>query len=80
MMDISLGGLIGAIVGTIMAAATYGTIVDFTEARLKSRRAPGAEDRATFTQELALMRRGLLAFDILLFGGLGYWIGDMIGG
>ena len=31
-------------------------------------------------QELALLRRGVLAFDLLLFCALGYWIGAKIGG
>jgi hypothetical protein len=41
---------------------------------------PAAEDHSTFAQDLSLIRRGVLAFDILVFGGVGYWIGDSIGG
>jgi hypothetical protein len=79
MIDISLGGLIGAVVGTIIAAVAYGPLADAIERALTAGRAPAAGDGATDRQELALMRRGVLAFDILLFGGLGYWIGDMFG-
>ena len=34
------------------------------------------QERATFERKLGIMRRTVLAFDLLLFGGLGYWIGD----
>ena len=43
---------------------------------MRAGRVPSAEDRTTVGQELALLRRGVLAFDILICGGLGYWIGD----
>ena len=80
MIDISLGGLIGAIVGTVIAAASYGMLVTLIEHWFKGRRGAMAEDRATLQRELALLRRTVLAIDILLFGGVGYWIGDRIGG
>ena len=79
MIDLSVGGLIGAIVGTVIAAAIYGKLIAVIERRVRGWRVPRVEDRAGFEQELALLRRGILAFDILLFAGLGYWIGDMIG-
>jgi len=71
MIDISLAGLVGAIIGTILAAATYGTVIDAIERWLMARRAPGEHPG----DEVALLRRGVLAFDILLFAGVGYWIG-----
>jgi len=76
MIDISLAGLIGAIVGTIIAAAAYGTLIDAIEHWLKAHRDP--QERPG--DEIALLRRGVLAFDILAFAGLGYWIGYEIGG
>jgi hypothetical protein len=78
-MDISLAGLIGAAVGTAVSAAIYGRLVERIETALrKGRRAE--DDRGTFAQEIALLRRGVLAVDILLCAGLGYWIGQKIGG
>jgi len=76
MMDISLAGLVGAIVGTLVAAAIYGTLVDVLDRRLQRPQAP--EDRAMVEQDRALLRRGVLAFDIALCAGIGYFIGDRI--
>jgi hypothetical protein len=78
-MDISLAGLTGAVLGTIASAAIYGPLIDAIERGLRKRRV-ATEDRATFGQELALLRRGILAADMLLCAGIGYWIGLTIGG
>ena len=76
MIDISLAGLVGATVGIVIAAAVYGTAIDAVERWLASRREPHEGSG----EEVALLRRGVLAFDILLFAGLGYWIGYRISG
>jgi predicted DNA-binding transcriptional regulator len=78
-MELSLAGLIGAALGTIVSAATYGRLIDAIEERLRNRRV-ALDDRATFAQEIALLRRGILAADLLVCAGLGYWIGLTIGG
>lgn len=80
MIAISYAGLAGATVGLLVAALIYGPLAAAVERRLRARRVPAAEDHATFAQDLSLVRRGVLAFDILVFGGLGYWLGDTIGG
>jgi hypothetical protein len=78
-MELSLAGLVGAALGTAASALFYGRLIDAIEAALRKGR--GAEDdSATFAQELALLRRGVLAADMLLCAGLGYWIGLKIGG
>ena len=76
MIDISLAGLIGAFLGIVFAAAVYGTVIDAIERWLAAQRAPQQHGG----EELALLRRGVLAFDMLVFAGLGYWIGSEIGG
>jgi hypothetical protein len=78
-MELSFAGLIGAVLGTMVSAALYGPLIDAVEGTLRKRRA-ATEDRATFVQEIALLRRGILAADMLLCAGLGYWIGLTIGG
>ena len=78
-MDISLAGLIGAAVGTAVSAAIYGRLIERIETALRKRRR-AEDDRGTFAQEIALLRRGVLAVDMLLCAGLGYWIGQKIGG
>jgi len=81
MTGLSLAGLLGAMVGTIVAAINYFAVIGFVQKSLRSHdRSQTPEERATFESKLALMRRIVLAFDILLFGGLGYWLGELIGG
>jgi hypothetical protein len=78
-MELSLAGLIGAVLGTIVSAVIYGRLIDAVEGVLRKRRAV-TDDQATFAQEIALLRRGILAADMLLCAGIGYWIGLTIGG
>ena len=77
MMEISFSGLLGAIVGTIVAALCYGTLIDAIERFLTARRSPA--ERSTAGAEVVLLRHGVLTIDILTFAGLGYWIGHVIG-
>jgi glycerol uptake facilitator-like aquaporin len=78
-MEISLAGLLGAIIGTVVAAVTYGPVVNVVERAFRSRGAPQtATERATFENELLVLRRAVLAVDILVFAGLGYWLGMLI--
>jgi hypothetical protein len=39
-----------------------------------------AEERATLEQEMSALRRAVLAADIIVFAGIGYWLGMTIGG
>jgi len=81
MIDLSLSGLLGAIVGTMVAAFAYGPLAAAVERGVRAR-APGenAAERATLEQELSLLRRAVLLGDIIVFAGIGYWLGGMIGG
>jgi hypothetical protein len=74
---LSLGGLLGAIAGTVVAAVLYGPLVSRLEHKLRSRPRDAA-DRERFEQELTMMRYGLFAADILVCGGIGYGAGDWI--
>ncbi len=78
-MELSLAGLIGAVLGTIASAVIYGPLVGAVERALRKGRA-ATDDAATFAQEIALLRRGILAADMLLCAGIGYWIGVKIAG
>ena len=78
-MEPSLAGLIGAVLGTMVSAVFYGPLIDAVEGVLRKRRAV-TDDPATFAQEIAVLRRGILAADMLLCAGVGYWIGLAIGG
>ena len=84
MLDISWGGLLGSIVGTILSALIYGTLIDAIERLLKARQKsdqqpdqpPGSVPMSG--AEIALMRRGVLAVNILAFASLGYVSGHWI--
>ena len=81
MIDLSLAGLLGAVVGTVVAAIAYGPLVALMERGFRARGQPEtAEQRETFGQEISLLRRAVLAVDIIVFGGIGYWLGQTIGG
>jgi hypothetical protein len=81
MIDLSLAGLLGAVVGTVVAAIAYGPLVALIERAFRARGQPEtAEQRETFGQELSLLRRAVLAVDIIVFGGIGYWLGQTVGG
>src|SRR6201982_1194680 len=79
MMDLSLAGLIGAVIGTIVAALAYVPLLTFVERGLRSRVSAGSADgRGGFEQEASLLRKAVLAGDIILFAGIGYWLGAMM--
>jgi hypothetical protein len=81
MMELSLAGLLGAIAGTALAAVNYTMVIGFVQKSLRAHdRSQTPEERATFEDKLALMRRIVLALDIVFFGGIGYWLGVLIGG
>ena len=81
MIDLSLAGLLGATVGIVVAAFAYGPLVAFVERGFRSRDpSPSEEQRNTFEQEMSLLRRAVLAVDILVLSGIGYWLGATIAG
>jgi hypothetical protein len=79
MIAISLGGLLGAIACTIVAALVYGPVANAIERRMRAR-PRNAEDQPRLPQEIGLMRHGVITFDLLLCCGLGYWLGERIAG
>jgi NADH-quinone oxidoreductase subunit I len=64
-MELSFAGLIGAVLGTVVSAVLYGPLIDAVEGALRKHRI-ATEERSTFAQEIALLRRGILATDMLL--------------
>jgi len=78
MINLSLAGLLGAVVGTIVAALVYVPLVDLVERGLRSRADSSAEGE-TLEQEISLLRRAVFAADIIVFAGIGYWLGGMVG-
>jgi hypothetical protein len=77
MLDISLAGLIGAVIGTFVAAMVYGPLALIVERGFRSARPPRGQGSEG---AISMLRRAVLAADILVFGGIGYWLGAMIAG
>jgi hypothetical protein len=76
MLDISLAGLIGAIVGTVVAGVNYHLFIGVLERAMREREpTQTAEQRDAMGAKLSLMRRFVLTADLLVFAGIGYWIG-----
>jgi hypothetical protein len=81
MVDLSLAGLAGAVVGIIVAAFAYVPLVRSIERGFRARQPSGtAEEQATIELELSLLRRAVLAVDIIVFAGIGYWLAQRIAG
>jgi hypothetical protein len=87
MIDLSFAGLIGAFLGTAIAGFAYVPLVSSIERYLRARAAsqPTDESRSlaeqeTLKQEISLLRRSVLAADIIAFAGLGYWLAATLAG
>jgi hypothetical protein len=81
MMDLSLAGLIGAFIGMAIAAVAYAPLVSLLERFLRAGAACDSAEKGrtgseqeTSQQEISLLRRGVLAADIIVFAGFGYWL------
>ena len=80
-MDYSLPGFIGAFVGVVIGVINYGVVIAFVEARLrKLDRSQTRAERGEFERKISLMRRIVLAIDIVAFSAVGYWFGRTVGG
>ena len=80
MIDLSFAGLLGAVAGTVVAAFAYVPLIAFVERRFRSHDpAQSAQERETFEQEVSILRRAVLAADIIVFAGFGYWLGHTLG-
>jgi hypothetical protein len=81
MIDLSLAGLLGAVLGTVASAFAYGPLLALVE-RIFRPRDPfaSAEERSVLEREIPLLRRVVLAVDMIVLAGVGYWLGQMIGG
>jgi hypothetical protein len=80
-MELSLAGLLGAFVGTVLGVINYAVIVGFVESRLRALdKSETAAEREEFERKISLMRRIILGLDIFVFAGVGYVVGKTIGG
>ena len=80
-MELSLSGLIGAVVGTVLGVINYAVIVGFVEARLRALdKSQTAAEREEFERKISVMRRLVLGIDIVVLASIGYWFGTTLGG
>jgi hypothetical protein len=80
-MELTLGGLIGAVIGTVLGAVNYAAIVSYVEKRLRALdTSQTAQEREEFERKVWLMRRIVLGVSIFALGGLGYWFGTSLAG
>jgi hypothetical protein len=78
MIDLSAAGLAGAVIGTAIAALIYGRLAALLERSLLRERSQTRGDGEPV--ERALLLRVVLATDIIIFAGIGYWLGTVIAG
>jgi hypothetical protein len=76
MIDLSFAGLIGAILGTAVAAVVYHLFIGNLERTVQARiQSLPDDERGDFS--LSVVRRVVLTLDLLVFAALGYWLGSM---
>jgi len=80
-VELSPAGFIGAVIGTVVGVVNYAVVVGVVQTRLrKLDRSETSAEREEFEKKLSLMRRMVLAIDIVVFAALGYWFGRTVGG
>jgi hypothetical protein len=80
-LDISVAGLIGAIIGTVVAGVNYHLFIGVLERWMREREhTQTAEERDTSDVKLSLVRRIVLTVDLFAFAAAGYWIGKSVWG
>jgi hypothetical protein len=80
-MDLSPSGLLGAMLGTILGVLNYVVFLRVLVPRLRALdKSQSREEREEFERKMSLMRRIILAADVVLFAAVGYYAGRFIGG
>jgi hypothetical protein len=80
-MELSLAGLVGAFVGLVAGWVNYVFVLGIVERKLRQLdKSETPTERAAFEGKLALMRRIILAIDVVAFSIVGYALGHIIAG
>ena len=80
-MELSLPGLLGAMLGTVIGVINYAVIIRIVEPRLRALdKSQSREELDEFERKISLMRRIILAIEVLVFAALGYYAGRYVGG
>lgn len=76
MIDLSFWGLVGAVAGTVIAAVLYHLFIGHLERAMRAnQQRAGSEETSDLS--LSVVRRFVLAGDVIAFAVLGYWLGSM---
>jgi hypothetical protein len=75
-IDLSFAGLVGAMLGTVVAAIVYHLFIGNLERAVQARAQSLPEDERGDVS-LSVVRRIVLTLDLLVFAALGYWLGSM---
>jgi hypothetical protein len=79
-MELSGAGLAGAFAGLVLGWANYVLVLRVVERSLRRLdRSETPQERAVFAHKLALMRRIILAVDVVGFTIIGYALGRVVG-
>jgi hypothetical protein len=80
-MDLSLWGQIGALAGVVLGYINFRVIVAIIVPRLRALdRSETAEERGAFERKIVLFRRILFVLEIAIMAGVGYFVGQTLGG
>ena len=80
-MDVSVPGLIGALVGLAIGYVDYRVVGGVLEAKLrKLDRSQGATETARFEGKLRILRIVFFVMTVLAFPLVGYWLGVTVAG
>ena len=73
-MELTLGGLLGAVAGAILGGVNYAMLIGYLDGWLNA--AEGVEtEHADFESNVSVMRRAMLGFDVVICAAIGYWLG-----
>jgi ABC-type antimicrobial peptide transport system permease subunit len=80
-MELSAAGLIGAFLGLVAGWASYLFVANLLERKLRELdKSESPADRSEFENKIALMRRLILAIEVIALTAVGYALGQIIGG
>ena len=78
-MELTLGGLVGATLGAALGAANFiFLIAPMVNEKLNAAALRTNASREETAERISAARRAILAFNMLVFMGAGYWAGTVL--
>jgi len=77
-MELSLGGLIGAVIGAVLGVANFAMLAPMINEKLHAAAEKTEQTRAELESRISAARRSILGFNMLVFMGGGYWAGKVL--